>query len=209
MFLCRRGGPWQDCGAKRTCFVLNCELVVQIKLRRRKYLSRLTLVLHRVSALPAESVLLFDLRSAFRTGSDAWRLFLRCDHGLGLRFFFTLSDRRWRRLYDGRGRLLLRLLFDHFESACGYQNPAVTRTRHKRRLEDLHVASVGIGAVIVILVELVEVTLRRKLRRSRQHDRLVLTSDDYKLTVFYGHERTCLVVKSDAYLVGCLGSLQV
>src|SRR3569832_348762 len=96
MFRCRRRGPWQHGGSERPGFVLYCGLVVQIE-RGGEDLSRLAFVLHRVTALPAESVLLFDLRSTFDACPNASVLFLRGDHGQRLRLgFYTLRDRRWR-----------------------------------------------------------------------------------------------------------------
>src|SRR5215217_5915354 len=120
-------------------------------------------------ALPAEEVLLLDLRSAFSACFDTPRFLPRGggDHrgrrrGFG---FFTLrswSGRRRRRrlygwwLYSRRDRFLLRLLLlDYIESPGRNETPAVITKLHKRGLKDLHVARIRIRAMIVILVELV------------------------------------------------------
>src|SRR5262245_37156290 len=125
-----------------------------------------------MSALPAEKVFLFDLRSAFSAGFDTRRFFLRCDHRLD--GFFTLRRwrrRRWRRrLNSRRDWFLLRLLPDHIEHSRRDETPAAIGTLHKRRLNNLHVAGVWIRAVIVILIELVKVTLSRELWRTRQYE---------------------------------------
>ena len=93
----RREGPWKHRRVVRPWFVLHGELVVQIDCRGKDLSRRLALVAHRVPALPAERVLLFDLRSAFSTCSDTRRFFLRAaitggsERRLG---FFALRD--WR-----------------------------------------------------------------------------------------------------------------
>src|SRR5262245_49164498 len=125
MFRCARSRPRQDCRFVRSRLVLERELVVQID-RGREDLSRLALVAHRMSALPAEGVLLFDLRSTFSTGSDTRCFFFRSDHRL---WFFTFR-RSWRRLrwwldYGRDDGLLLRLLLDYVEHSGRNQRPAV------------------------------------------------------------------------------------
>src|SRR6185295_5768065 len=130
-----------------------------------------------MSALPAEKVLLLDLRSTFSAGFDTRGFFLRGDR-IGHRSrrrldgFFTLwrwwrLRRRW--LYRGCDWFFLRLLLDHVENSGRDERPAVIGTLHKRWLNNLHVAGVWIRAVIVILVELVKVTLSRELWRARQY----------------------------------------
>src|SRR5215213_276370 len=129
-------------------------------------------------ALPAEKVLLLDLRSAFSACFDGGRFLLRGgDYRWRLGFFTLRSRSRSRRrrccLY---GWWLYRrcdhsplwlLLLDYVESSSGHETPAVIRRLYKRGLKNLHVTCVRIRAVIVILVELVKVALGRELRRSR------------------------------------------
>src|SRR5919205_2817860 len=159
-------------------------------------------------ALPAEGILFFDLRSAFRTCFDSRRrrhFFLRDDHRRWLGFF-TLRNwsgqRRWCCLYRrwlcnwrNDGVLLLLLFLDYVESSGSDERPAVIGRSDKRGLKNLHIARIRIGTVIVVLVELVKVTFRRELRRSRQYECLILIGDDYKLAVFDRHKYAGLVIK--------------
>src|SRR5689334_7718982 len=87
-------GPGQDRRVERSRFVLHRGLVVQIECGG-KDLSRLGFVVHRVPALPAESVLLLDLRSTLCTCANAVFLFLRGDHRHGLRFWFCMPRDWW------------------------------------------------------------------------------------------------------------------
>src|SRR5689334_20803556 len=158
MFGCARCGPRQNSRVERSRFALHRRLIVQIDFGRQD-LTGLRFVLHRMPAFPAESVLLFDLRSTFRTRPERGLLFLRGEHrrGFGL---FTLDDwRLWRWLYDWRRWFLLQLFLHYLEETCCDESPAVRGTRYERGLNDLNVAGVRVRAVIVILVKLVEVTL--------------------------------------------------
>src|SRR5215203_3070917 len=125
-------------------------------------------------ALPAEKVLLLDLRSAFSACFDTRRFFLRGGDYRWRLGFFTLRSRSRSRsrsgcrrcclygwwLYRRRNRSpLWLLLLDYVESSSGHETPAVIRRLYKRGLKNLHVTCVRIGAVIVILVELVKVAL--------------------------------------------------
>src|SRR6185369_1780171 len=150
-------------------------------------------------ALPAEKVLLLDLRSAFTACFDTRRFLLRCGDYRWRRWrlgFFALRSwsGRWRRglyrwwLYRRRDWFLLRLLLDYIESSGRNETPAVISKLHKRGLKDLHVARIRIRAVVVILVELVKVTLGRELRRARQYECLVLIGDDHKLAILDRHK---------------------
>ena len=64
--------------------------------------------------------------------------------------------------------------------------------------------------MVVVLIELVEVTLCRELRSAWQNDRvLVHVRDDYKLAVLDRHKCSRLVVEGDIDLVRGPGAFQV
>src|ERR1044072_784576 len=139
-----------------------------------------------MAALPAEEVFLLDLRSAFGACSDSGRFLLRGggDYRRRRLGFFALRSRSrprrcclyrwWLHNWRNDGFLLRLLLLDYVESSGSDERPAVNGRLHKHGCKNLDVAGVWIGAVIVILVELVKVALGRELRRSRQHECLVL-----------------------------------
>src|SRR5215217_287328 len=98
-----------------------------------------------MAALPAEKVLLLDLRSAFSACFDTRRFFLRCGDYRRRRFgFFALRSWSGRRrcclyrwwLYSRRDWFLLRLLLDYIESSGRNETPAVITKLHKRGLKD-------------------------------------------------------------------------
>src|SRR6476619_4558744 len=126
-------------------------------------------VIHRVAALPTECIFGFDQSTAIGTRSDT-RLFLlwrrrRC----GFRFFVFRYSLNWRLLDHGRLNYRrhywpwLRLLLDDFEQSGLGECPTISGVRYKSRFHDLHIAGVRVRTVIIVLIVLVEITLRGKL----------------------------------------------
>ena len=154
-------GPRKHCRTeRRTCFMLYGELVVEIdglRRKKRRWLTavrdrtRLVLRIHRMTTLPAVCVFVFDHCAAVSAGSGDRLFFLR-----GWRWRWLLAcgnGRRWR-LDHRRYRFRLGLFLDHVQKTGSYQCPTLSSAVHKGRLNDLNLARIGIGAVIVVLVVL-------------------------------------------------------
>jgi hypothetical protein len=108
-----------------------------------------------------------------------------------------------------RNNLLLCLFPNYFQHASLFECPSILHGSDDRGLNNLYVAGIRTGTVIVILVKLVEVTLRRELHRAWQHDRLVRVSNDHKLAILDRNERASLIIERDIDLVCGSDSLQV
>ena len=111
-----------------------------------------------------------DHRSTFRTRSGPRSAsFFAVTTGSAPASFFVFDDGGWTTggctggatVFFGCG------LIDFENSGRDESSSHSPEFDYKRRLNDLHVACIRIGTVIVILVELVEVALGGKLWRSR------------------------------------------
>src|SRR6266446_4917441 len=107
---------------------------------------------------------------------------------------------------------LLRLIFEHFEKSCRQEFPARCSGNHSSRLDDLYFTRIWFGAMIVVLIELVKISPRRKTCSSRQDDRLnvlIASTNQNEFSVVHRHKQLALVVECYVEFVCGFSSSQV